>query len=78
MMTDCELRTWADAHTRGVMLSSVALAVLRVLEERDAARLKLDGLAERCHGQSEALAVCARRTAKPPALLAQDSGVVSR
>lgn len=64
-MTDVELRTWAEAHLNTAFNGPLASAVLRVLEDRDAARAKLVGLAERCHGQSEALARAARRTGAP-------------
>lgn len=77
-MTDTELYAWADAHRHCIISGPVAWAVLRVLEERDAAREKLAGLAERCHGQSEALAACARRTAAPPAWSVQDTPEVFR
>lgn len=38
--------------TSGVMLSRVALAVVRLIEERDKAVRLNAALAERCHGQS--------------------------
>lgn len=40
-MTDDNLRAWANAHASGDMVSGVALAVPRVLDERDAARTVL-------------------------------------
>lgn len=40
--TDHELATWARAHTRGVILGDVAIAVLRIMRERDLARRLLE------------------------------------
>jgi hypothetical protein len=58
-VTDADLIAWADAHAP--VGSTLAVAVRRVLEERDAARAVVLGLAERVYVQCALLTKRAER-----------------